>query len=880
MSRQLLAAVQLRCSATLILLCMRELRTVGAAAGTAARVLGRDVARRGLSAGLQAAPAELPKEVLVQTGIDPVTGSHPEALSNVGDIRMTEPTPPAAANGGVFCKGSSCQYRVPPPDPTYLPTPFPNKHYKVRDREFCRGLSCPPEQGFPEIGASGDKARFLDDCGRLFDYFGGGLDGDPGSRNLDDLKQSVIRWCEKRVPGDEAGNCPGYADVFVVANSDKAASTTIGGVGGVCKSTWKFLTGAYKAEMDLRLTKATLPSSASLLAVTMNHFGTGGVGPSSSRGREWKKVMKKRGYRYDRLQKDEVGFSGEVPSEGPRISLIGEKSETASAQSAECQARRAASFLQATGYGQAAEPFQHVKSRPIPPTVPPSHSVADVGSVRGSHQIARGLASVGRRHASLLESEVVPKTIPQLGQRQKRLPSDREDTVTRGTGEMQDANERMVEIQSKGGEKGSRNERPRRGLVPPGAGAVMPPEPQQELEGQDGGGAIADPSGDGNWRGGFGQEAGGTDDDSPTQMPTDEKDKMPLDALQEVATGIGDRDNTDATDGGVNADDPGSGGEWARQGGPTDASGRDLESTDSAADFSFLQRKREADPLDMSEGKSITDTWLDGKKLDPPPSYQIPKYNQNPPCRFGVNEVPQSQVLYMLVPGSSWPTPGAPTEITGDLLQFCSAQFKEIGGGYSQTPADYISMTGDWCKWQASMISWIDRKDELGHPDWTASTCDGMTYLLSYILRDILDSSKGISSGRLCKEVFLAMPALHRVKGIVWEAWNGQSGRKLDNGLLKISQPSGPDPELVRKAQEYAAAIFGKLRAQKEAFSELNDAKMDTSSFDTAPVPAAPAPAPAPALPNSADFDALLQVASAKSARLAKGHRPLRRWGS
>merc|ERR1719482_1771428 len=99
-----------------------------------------------------------------------------------------------------------------------------------------------------------------------------------------------------RVGPLEVGACPGYANTIIGAEAPKIHSTTVGGPVEVCTDTYWFTVAFKQAEIDLKLTKASLPKAkgASLLSISLNRFGTGGVGPSSPRGQKWREWVYKR----------------------------------------------------------------------------------------------------------------------------------------------------------------------------------------------------------------------------------------------------------------------------------------------------------------------------------------------------------------------------------------------------------------------------------------------------------------------------------------------------------------------------------------------------------------------------------------------------------
>lgn len=215
--------------------------------------------------------------------------------------------------------------------------------------------------------------------------------------------------------------------------------------------------------------------------------------------------------------------------------------------------------------------------------------------------------------------------------------------------------------------------------------------------------------------------------------------------------------------------------------------------------------------------------------------------------------------MYQLAPPVPWPVGLPPIEIEGNMLQFCSAEFSEIMAGFPQTADTIVDMVGSWCTWQASMTSWVGRAQELGHPEWNFRTCSGMQYFVALFLRNELGTSGAIPPGLVCTKIFLEMPAVYRVEQLIKDAWSGPAGRKLDNDLLAAAPPGGGvDKKLLRAMQEYAEGLFSKMRGQRDAFFDLNGAKMDDNAFKQPPT-GAPPPMERPPLPDSADFPMFIQ---------------------
>jgi hypothetical protein len=259
----------------------------------------------------------------------------------------------------------------------------------------------------------------------------------------------------------------------------------------------------------------------------------------------------------------------------------------------------------------------------------------------------------------------------------------------------------------------------------------------------------------------------------------------------------------------------------------------------------------------------------------------LPRYVQNTPFEGKQNDIPQSKSKYQIQPGSpdgSVP----PVEIDGDLFTHCANQFSEIMQGFGQTAMQTVKMTKGWCAWQASVTSWVGKKDEYGHPDWDSRTCTNMENFMAFIMHDSLhDFETGWSAQQICKKAFLAIGAVHRTDGLVQDAWSTSTR----SGPVGGGVPAADDAEmnkLLQHAQEYANTIFSKLRGQKTAFDNLNGAKMDTASFNPNSMTVTPPPAE-PDLPDSDNIVALLsksvdRVREANQVSVGSA-RHLRPWG-
>jgi len=245
---------------------------------------------------------------------------------------------------------------------------------------------------------------------------------------------------------------------------------------------------------------------------------------------------------------------------------------------------------------------------------------------------------------------------------------------------------------------------------------------------------------------------------------------------------------------------------------------------------------------------------LPGADSDEATPRGLPRYQPAMPCDENAKQVVGDKgTKYQIAPGSP---DGAvpPVEVAGDLFMYCSNQFSEIMMGFAQTARETVKMTKSWCAWQAGVASWVGQKQEFGHPDWTHRTCSGMESVVSFALRDDLsDLNGGFSAQQVCKKIFLAIGSVHRTDKLVQDAW-GMSLR----GAPSSGIPAVDDVEMKRllaEAQEYANNIFSKMRGQKAAYEDLNNAKMDTAAFDPNSVLAKAPPPVAPDLPDSGDLD-------------------------
>jgi len=529
---------------------------------------------------------------------EPITNNAPEALGNVLNYKIAQPTPPPVVMGGVYCRGGACQFRVTPPT-TIAPLTTTLPYIGSNLKEFCRGLACKVGDGLPTAPSSLD---FNTKCMHLLVDVGGGIKGKPGQRSIRDVYDAWIAACKKRVGPLEVASCPTYADVFVAALAPAGDAPDIGDAEAACSAVYIYISMIKTAEVDLKLLEAALPKSGSLLSLSLNRLGTGGVGPQSPRGLRFKAWAK-----------------------------------------------------------------EHIFSDAI------------VQSSQDEHQ-------------GVVETSYVQRA-----------------DGSRGT---------------------------------PCQGGFAP---------------------------------------------------------------------------------------------------------------SLLQEE---------------------PATTPPPHGPHQQYIHNSACADGPKLVPQSQTKYQIAPGSP---DGAvpPAEITGNLFNYCGAQMSEVMLGFSQTAASTVTMTRNWCRWQSSITTWVGQKEEYGRPDWNRHTCDSMAQLVAFSFRDDLESPAGYTPPQVCRKLFLTIGAVHRVAALVDDAWSiSMRGAAAGNA----APPSAGDAEmkkLLQAAASYSDEVFGKLRAQQQAFNDLNTAKMDVSSFDENNIKVGtPADTEPPPLPDSSSFDPM------QTSLVSVGTSHLRRWGT
>lgn len=266
-------------------------------------------------------------------------------------------------------------------------------------------------------------------------------------------------------------------------------------------------------------------------------------------------------------------------------------------------------------------------------------------------------------------------------------------------------------------------------------------------------------------------------------------------------------------------------------------------SADGSIEGALLQKSKSAEP------PAKPPLTVAGKDRD----RGLPRYQPNT-LNEAEHPVPISKTKYQIAPASP---DGAvpPVEVAGDLFDHCSQQFSEIMAGFTQTAVATVHMTKAWCGWQSGVASWVGQKEEFGHPDWSPRTCSGMQNLVAFAMRDDLaNTTGGFSAQQVCKKIFLTIGSVHRAEGLVKAAWESPGLR----GPPESGLPPADDADMqamLLEAQEYANAVYSKLRHQKVKYEKLNNLRADMAAAPD-PFPKVDPPlATPPDLPRVNDFD-------------------------
>lgn len=83
--------------------------------------------------------------------------------------------------------------------------------------------------------------------------------GADGSRSIQDIRDSFLKWCVKRVAYLEKGACLGYSDVVTMSLTPMADAPSQGGAGEVCLLMDVYISQVKAVERDLALVEEALP---------------------------------------------------------------------------------------------------------------------------------------------------------------------------------------------------------------------------------------------------------------------------------------------------------------------------------------------------------------------------------------------------------------------------------------------------------------------------------------------------------------------------------------------------------------------------------------------------------------------------------------------
>jgi hypothetical protein len=93
------------------------------------------------------------------------------------------------------------------------------------------------------------------------------MEGSDENRTIQNVRDSFIKWCVKRVAYLEKGACPGYADVVVMSLTPMVNSPSQGGTNDVCLLMNIYIGQVKAVEQDLALVEGALPKQPGAMAL-------------------------------------------------------------------------------------------------------------------------------------------------------------------------------------------------------------------------------------------------------------------------------------------------------------------------------------------------------------------------------------------------------------------------------------------------------------------------------------------------------------------------------------------------------------------------------------------------------------------------------------
>mmetsp|Transcript_79641 Transcript_79641/g.234236 ORF Transcript_79641/g.234236 Transcript_79641/m.234236 type:complete len:519 (+) Transcript_79641:140-1696(+) len=198
----------------------------------------------------------------------------------------------------------------------------------------------------------------------------------------------------------------------------------------------------------------------------------------------------------------------------------------------------------------------------------------------------------------------------------------------------------------------------------------------------------------------------------------------------------------------------------------------------------------------------------------------------------GSSDATSSSDRVEIVPGSD---DGALPAVTvgNGIFSSCQNQVGHITGE-DELAAKTVRKVREWCGMQTIITKWEDVRGRDGdvHPEWTTQNCLGMTQLFAFALRDDFKGENKLSAQSVCKNLFLAIGAVHGVDRLVE---NGLAATTRGAPPLGLALPSG-DPamkSLVEETRKSAEVFVTRLQKQKEAADALQAAKEKVAAYNS-----------------------------------------------
>lgn len=214
-------------------------------------------------------------------------------------------------------------------------------------------------------------------------------------------------------------------------------------------------------------------------------------------------------------------------------------------------------------------------------------------------------------------------------------------------------------------------------------------------------------------------------------------------------------------------------------------------------------------------------------------------FDASPP-QGGNSSSSPSGATALLAAGQVEIVPGSPdgvlpaVQVSSSLFSSCSKQLGAVTKGKAQSALKTVSMAKEWCGLQTIITSWDDVKGKKGqvHPEWNAETCLGISQLMAFALREDMESKSKMPAKKVCKNLFMAIGAIHGVDRLVDNAQN-----EVTRGLpaMGLALPAG-DPAmlaLAEDAKKRSEAVMSRLEKEKKAAEALKSAKAQVAAYSS-----------------------------------------------